>query len=86
VPPETRATLRDGTTKMAFELGSGDIVVVAAGEIIPGDGIVIEGVAVVEESGITGESAPVIRESGTERSEVSGGTRVISNQIVVEIT
>ena len=64
----------------------GDIVVVAAGELIPGDGTVIEGIATVDESAITGESAPVIRESGGDRSAVTGGTRVISDRIVVEIT
>ena len=71
---------------MAFELTAGDIVIVGAGEIIPGDGIVIEGMAMVEESAITGEAAPVIRESGgTDRSAVSGGTRVVSERLVVEI-
>ena len=64
----------------------GDVVVVAAGELIPGDGEVIEGIASVDESAITGESAPVIRESGGDRSAVTGGTRVLSDQIVVRIT
>jgi hypothetical protein len=86
VPPDTPARLRDGTTKLASELARGDIVIVSAGELIPGDGVVIEGVAMVEESGITGESAPVMRESGTDRSAVSAGTHVITNQLVVEIT
>jgi len=63
-----------------------DIVVVAAGEVIPGDGEVIEGVASVDESAITGESAPVIRESGGDRSAVTGGTRVLSDHIKVRIT
>jgi K+-transporting ATPase ATPase B chain len=63
-----------------------DIVVVAAGEVIPGDGEVIEGVASVDESAVTGESAPVIRESGGDRSAVTGGTRVLSDRIVVRIT
>src|ERR1700675_2355941 len=67
-------------------LRSGDIVVVAAGEFIPGDGEVIEGVASVDESAITGESAPVIRESGGDRSAVTGGTRVLSDEIKVRIT
>jgi K+-transporting ATPase ATPase B chain len=85
-PPETVATLRDGTTKLALELTSGDIVVVRAGEIIPGNGTVIEGIAMVEESAITGESAPVIRESGSsDRSAVTAGARVVSDSIVVEI-
>jgi potassium-transporting ATPase ATP-binding subunit len=83
---ETVATMRDGTTRAASELGRGDIVVVAAGEVIPGDGTVIEGIATVDESAITGESAPVIRESGGDRSAVTGGTRVTSDRIVVEIT
>ena len=64
----------------------GDVVVVPAGELIPGDGTVIEGIATVDESAITGESAPVIRESGGDRSAVTGGTRVTSDEIVVEIT
>ncbi len=64
----------------------GDFVVVEAGEIIPGDGDVVEGVASVDESAITGESAPVIRESGGDRSAVTGGTKVLSDRIVVRIT
>jgi potassium-transporting ATPase ATP-binding subunit len=64
----------------------GDVVVVSAGEIIPGDGEVIEGIASVDESAITGESAPVIRESGGDRSAVTGGTRVLSDQIVVRVS
>src|SRR6201999_4024193 len=83
---ETVATLQDGTQKPAAELAKGDIVVVAAGEVIPGDGTVIEGIASVDESAITGESAPVIRESGGDRSAVTGGTRVLSDEIVVQIT
>jgi potassium-transporting ATPase ATP-binding subunit len=68
------------------KLRSGDVVLVAAGEFIPGDGEVIEGVASVDESAITGESAPVIRESGGDRSAVTGGTRVLSDEIRVRIT
>jgi K+-transporting ATPase ATPase B chain len=68
------------------KLRAGDIVVVSAGEVIPGDGDVIDGVASVDESAITGESAPVIRESGGDRSAVTGGTRVLSDQIKVKIT
>ena len=64
----------------------GDHVVVEAGQIIPGDGDVVEGVASVDESAITGESAPVIRESGGDRSAVTGGTKVLSDRIVVKIT
>ena len=65
------------------QLQLGDRVVVVAGEIIPGDGDVVEGVASVDESAITGESAPVIRESGGDRSSVTGGTKVLSDRIVV---
>src|SRR5258707_1154765 len=68
------------------QLTLGDYVVVEAGEIIPGDGDVVEGVASVDESAITGEAAPVIRESGGDRSAVTGGTKVLSDRIVVEIT
>jgi K+-transporting ATPase ATPase B chain len=70
----------------AAELKLGDIVVVEAGQTIPGDGDVVEGIASVDESAITGESAPVIRESGGDRSAVTGGTRVLSDRIVVRIT
>src|SRR5216110_1781491 len=73
-------------TVPSSKLRAGDIVVVAAGEFIPGDGEVIEGVASVDESAITGESAPVIRESGGDRSAVTGGTRVLSDEIKVRIT
>jgi potassium-transporting ATPase ATP-binding subunit len=68
------------------ELTLGDHVVVEAGDIIPGDGDVVEGIASVDESAITGESAPVIRESGGDRSAVTGGTKVLSDRIVVKIT
>ncbi len=64
----------------------GDLCVVVAGEVIPGDGDIVEGIATIDESAITGESAPVIRESGGDRSAVTGGTRVLSDQIVVSIT
>jgi len=70
----------------ASALRKGDTVVVEAGEIIPGDGDVIQGIASVDESAITGESAPVIRESGGDRSAVTGGTKVLSDRIVVRIT
>jgi K+-transporting ATPase ATPase B chain len=83
---ETVATLPDGSIKAASELTRGDIVVVVAGELIPGDGTVVEGIATVDESAITGESAPVIRESGGDRSAVTGGTRVTSDRVVIEIT
>jgi potassium-transporting ATPase ATP-binding subunit len=83
---ETTARLHDGSEKAASELARGDVVVVEVGETIPGDGTVIEGIASVDESAITGESAPVIREAGGDRSAVTGGTRVLSDRIVVEIT
>jgi K+-transporting ATPase ATPase B chain len=83
---DTVAHLEDGSTRPAAGLRSGDRVVVEAGEIIPGDGTVVEGIASIDESAITGESAPVIRESGGDRSAVTGGTRVLSDRIVVEIT
>ncbi len=78
----------DGTeeTISSSDLTLGDLVVVEAGEVIPGDGDVVEGVASVDESAITGESAPVIRESGGDRSAVTGGTKVLSDRIVVKIT
>jgi K+-transporting ATPase ATPase B chain len=73
-------------TVAAVDLKVGDIVVVAAGELIPGDGEVIEGIASVNESAITGESAPVIRESGGDRSAVTGGTQVLSDVLRIRIT
>ncbi|HET9794095.1 MAG TPA: potassium-transporting ATPase subunit KdpB [Thermoanaerobaculia bacterium] len=76
----------DEETVSATALRKGDRVVVEAGQLIPGDGTVVEGIASVDESAITGESAPVIRESGGDRSAVTGGTRVLSDRIVVEIT
>jgi K+-transporting ATPase ATPase B chain len=68
------------------ELREGDIVLVSAGEVIPSDGEVVEGAAMVDESAITGESAPVIREAGGDRSGVTGGTRVLSDRIIIRIT
>src|SRR6266481_316139 len=78
----------DGSIEIVVssKLRSGDIVVVVAGEFIPGDGEVIEGVASVDESAITGESAPVIRESGGDRSAVTGGTKLLSDRLVIEVT
>src|SRR5580704_5297220 len=78
----------DGCTEevTGSKLRAGDLVMVSAGEFIPGDGEVVEGVASVDESAITGDSAPVIRESGGDRSAVTGGTRVLSDEIVIEIT
>jgi K+-transporting ATPase ATPase B chain len=70
----------------ATDLQKGDLVVCEAGDIIPADGDVVEGIASVDEAAITGESAPVIRESGGDRSAVTGGTRVLSDRIVIRIT
>ena len=85
---EARRLLANGTTETvpSAKLRSGDVVTVAACELVPGDGEVIEGVASVDESAITGESAPVIREAGGDRSAVTGGTRVLSDVIKVRIT
>ena len=73
-------------TVPSSNLRKGDVVRVVAGEVIPGDGDVIHGAAMVDESAITGESAPVVREGGGDRSAVTGGTRVISDQIDIRIT
>lgn len=73
-------------TVSSAELQRDDLVIVSAGELIPGDGDIVAGIATVDESAITGESAPVVRESGGDRSAVTGGTRVLSDQIVVRIT
>ncbi|PYS88663.1 MAG: K(+)-transporting ATPase subunit B [Acidobacteria bacterium] len=83
-----RRLLPNGKTEMvnAPQLRKDDVVIVVAGEFIPGDGEIIEGVASVDESAITGESAPVIREAGGDRSAVTGGTRVLSDQIKIRIT
>ena len=85
---EARRLLPNGTTETvpSANLRSGDVVMVAATELVPGDGEIIEGVASVDESAITGESAPVIREAGGDRSAVTGGTRVLSDIIKVRIT
>ena len=79
---------QDGTTERipSADLRAGDLVIVVAGQFIPGDGEIVEGVASVDESAITGESAPVIREAGGDRSAVTGGTRVLSDEIKVKIT
>lgn len=81
--------LQDGLVQQdisAEQLTKGDEVIVVAGEFIPGDGEVVEGIASVDESAITGESAPVIREAGGDRSSVTGGTKVLSDRIIVRIT
>lgn len=84
-----RRLLTDGVSEEQVpgtELKIGDLVVCEAGDVIPGDGDVVQGVASVDESAITGESAPVIRESGGDRSAVTGGTKVLSDRIVIKIT
>ena len=83
----TARRLTDGVEESvsASQLRKGDLVVVEANQMIPGDGEIVEGIASVDESAITGESAPVIRESGGDRSSVTGGTRVLSDRIVVRI-
>jgi len=85
---EARRLNADGTETLvpAAELAKGDLVVCEANDLIPSDGEIVEGIASVDESAITGESAPVIRESGGDRSAVTGGTRVLSDRIVVRIT
>jgi len=82
-PDAMRTALADVASA---DLTLGDVVVVEAGEVIPGDGDIIAGIATVDESAITGESAPVVREHGGDRSAVTGGTRVLSDRIVVKIT
>ncbi|MEU7798442.1 potassium-transporting ATPase subunit KdpB [Micromonospora arborensis] len=84
--PGARANAYRDEAVPAPELRQGDFVLVEAGGIIPGDGDIVEGIASVDESAITGESAPVIRESGGDRSAVTGGTKVLSDQIIVKIT
>ncbi|MDG4762644.1 potassium-transporting ATPase subunit KdpB [Solwaraspora sp. WMMD406] len=84
--PGARADAYQEEAVPAPGLRQGDIVLVEAGGVIPGDGDVVEGIASVDESAITGESAPVIRESGGDRSAVTGGTKVLSDRIVVKIT
>jgi K+-transporting ATPase ATPase B chain len=85
---DARRLRSDGSIEVvpSSTLRAGDQVLVSAGEFVPGDGEVVEGVASVDESAITGESAPVIRESGGDRSAVTGGTRVLSDEIRVKIT
>jgi len=85
---EARRLLPDGTEELvaAASLAKGDLVVCEANDLVPSDGEIIEGIASVDESAITGESAPVIRESGGDRSAVTGGTKVLSDRIVIRIT
>jgi K+-transporting ATPase ATPase B chain len=82
-PSAASARLREVSSA---ELQLGDVVVVEAGDLVPGDGDIVWGIASIDESAITGESAPVVRESGGDRSAVTGGTRVLSDRIVVRIT
>ncbi|MEV8263446.1 potassium-transporting ATPase subunit KdpB [Microbacterium sp. NPDC077057] len=88
VGPSTGSGTQEPETETvsSAELQRDDLVIVSAGELIPGDGDIVAGIATVDESAITGESAPVVRESGGDRSAVTGGTRVLSDRIVVRIT
>ena len=83
---ETPAKLLDGRTVSSASLKKDDVFVCEAGELIPADGEIIEGLATIDESAITGESAPVIREAGGDKSSVTGGTKVLSDRIVVRVT
>lgn len=83
---ETPAKLKSGATVSSSELKKGDLFICEAGDIIPADGEIIEGLATIDESAITGESAPVIREAGGDKSSVTGGTKVLSDKIIVEVT
>jgi K+-transporting ATPase ATPase B chain len=83
---DTPARLRDGTSKPASQLIPGDVVEVRAGELIPGDGTIVQGIASIDESAVTGESAPVVRSAGGDRTAVTGGTQVLSDLILIEIT
>lgn len=83
---ETPAKLKSGETVSSSQLKKGDVFVCEAGDIIPADGEIIEGLATIDESAITGESAPVIREAGGDKSSVTGGTKVLSDKIIVQVT
>ena len=83
---ETPAKLKDGRTISSSQLQKGDVFICVAGDIIASDGEIIEGLATIDESAITGESAPVIREAGGDRSSVTGGTKVLSDEITVLVT
>ena len=83
---ETPARLKNGNTISSAQLRKGDIFICEAGDIIPSDGEIIEGLATIDESAITGESAPVIREAGGDKSSVTGGTKVLSDKIEVQVT
>lgn len=83
---ETPAKLQNGTTISSSKLKKNDVFVCEAGDVIPSDGEIIEGLATIDESAITGESAPVIREAGGDKSSVTGGTKVLSDRIEVQVT
>lgn len=83
---ETPARLQNGETISSAKLQKGDVFICEAGDVIPSDGEIIEGLATIDESAITGESAPVIREAGGDKSSVTGGTKVLSDRIVVQVT
>lgn len=83
---ETPAKLQNGTTISSSKLKKSDVFVCEPGDVIPSDGEIIEGLATIDESAITGESAPVIREAGGDKSSVTGGTKVLSDRIVVQVT
>ncbi len=83
---ETPAKLKNGITISSVQLQKGDVFICEAGDVIPSDGEIIEGLATIDESAITGESAPVIREAGGDKSSVTGGTKVLSDKIVVQVT
>jgi K+-transporting ATPase ATPase B chain len=83
---ETPAKLHNGTTISSSLLKKGDIFVCESGDLIPSDGEIIEGLATIDESAITGESAPVIREAGGDKSSVTGGTKVLSDRIIVKVS
>lgn len=83
---ETPAILQNGQTISSAQLKKGDVFVCKAGDVIPSDGEIIEGLATIDESAITGESAPVIREAGGDKNSVTGGTKVLSDRVVVQVT
>lgn len=83
---ETPARLKNGKMISSAQLQKGDVFICEAGDVIPSDGEIIEGLATIDESAITGESAPVIREAGGDKSSVTGGTKVLSDKIVVQVT
>jgi potassium-transporting ATPase ATP-binding subunit len=83
---ETPAKLKSGETISSSQLKKGDVFICEAGDLIPADGEIVEGLATIDESAITGESAPVIREAGGDKSSVTGGTKVLSDRIAVQVT